>query len=187
MSLVCWIFLATSALAQDLNHAMVHVGYGTVMLGDAPISGLNVGLQYRSSLGAFAVDAEPISVVYDDFGDTSGFRIGFLSPGVRVILFEERKVSPSLGAGVGFNFAASSNDATGFDYGALVFEGRLSAMVELARASDRVHPTLEVQYVAPLSAWSSHPDRQPHTLLARVGIAFPTRVSALDMVGRWFD
>lgn len=187
MLLLALSTLSNTAHAEDYNAAILHGGYGAVLLNGAPISGVNVGLQYRSSIGAFAFDAEPVSVIYDSFGESTGLRVGFLSPGIRGILFPERKVSPSLGAGVGFNFTAANNDATGVEFGSLQFDARFSAAVELARASEKVHPTLEVQYVVPLAWISSFVDRQPHCLMARLGIAFPTRVSAMGMVDNWFN
>ncbi len=176
---------SADARADSINHAIIHAGYGGVFLDGAPLGGFNAGLQYRSSSGGFAFDAEPVSITYDNFGSTTGLRVSFLSPGVRGILFPERAVSPSLGVAVGFNYTGINDADTGLDFGTLQFDGRASAAVEFWRASGKVHPTIEVQYVIPLASISNFANRQPHAFMARLSLAFETRISAADLVERW--
>ncbi len=100
--------LPTMASAQEemktRNMGAVYAGMGTVQLGGSAMWGPELGLSYRSEMGFFAFEAEPVSVLLDDFGERTGLRVGFLSPGVRFMFLENRQVSPSVGASIGFNY-----------------------------------------------------------------------------------
>jgi len=178
---------ASEADDEVTNHFIFHAGGGIVTLDGGSLQGVNVGLGYRSMWGSFAFDAEPISITYDGQGSTTGLRVGFIAPGARAVLFPHQAVSPSIGGAVGFNYTTSTNADTGFVYSAVEFEARASLAVDFARDPRKVHPNLELMATFPILTTIEDPDvpQRPVAGMLRLGLVFPTQVSAIDLVRGW--
>ena len=181
-------WIPSLAAAQDtVDSAMVTLNTGSVLLGQEAITGAGFGVTYRSEMNFFAFEAEPFSMVYDDFGGRTGIRLGFLHPGVRFMLFPDQQVSPNVGASIGFSYTVASPADGDVDFASIAWEARVSAGVDFARQS-RVRPVLRVDLVLPTrdNLIFDQYGRTPPVLLANFGVSFPTRVSAMRMIEDWF-